>query len=59
MGQKGKCVRHFSMESCREGNEASRRLGEKLILKHILSERDVCEFMGVKVVSGVFFWNQL
>lgn len=47
------------MGRCKEGNEGCRRLGGKLILKRILSECDVCGFMGVKVVSGGLLWNQL
>ena len=47
------------MERFREDNEGSRGLGGKLILNRILSECDVCEYMGVNVVSGVLFWNQL
>lgn len=47
------------MERCRDGNEGSRGLGGKLMLKRILRECDVCEFMGAKVVGGGLLWNQL
>ena len=46
------------MERCRYGKEGSRGLGGKLIIKRILSEIEMCEFMGVKAVSGGLLWNQ-
>jgi hypothetical protein len=47
------------MERCRKDNEGSLGLGGKLIMNGILRECDVCRFVGVKVVSGGLFWNQL
>jgi hypothetical protein len=46
------------MERCWEGRTGGAVLGGKLILKRILEECDVCEFMRVKVVSGDILWNQ-
>lgn len=45
------------MERCREGNEGAGGLEGKLILKRILRECDVSEFMGIKGVSGGLLWT--